>query len=138
MPVAPHALPAPTPPQLGCCQCGPLAWRTLLISHTMAHMQSEITFSLSPGISQQGITQASGRTGNLTIALRDTHQVFKTMKSFHNFSKAAGEEKKIPSHVLKGSVSLGRDRNVVRDVDFLVVNFLKYLSSTRKASFVKK
>lgn len=86
-----------TPPQLGRCQRGPLAWRTLLISHTM---QSGITFSLSPGFSQQGITEASGRTGNLTIALHDTHQVFKTMESFHNFSKAAGEEKKKKSQAM--------------------------------------
>lgn len=101
VPVAPHALPALTPPQLGCCQCGPLARRTLLISHTTAHMQSEITFSLSPAFSQQGITQASGKTGNLTIAPCDTHQVFKTMKSFHNFTKAAGEEKKSQATFLK-------------------------------------
>lgn len=80
-----------TPPQLGCCQRGPLAWKALIISHTMAHIQPEITFSLSPGFSQQEITQASGRTGNLTTALRDTHQIFKTMESFYNFNKAAGE-----------------------------------------------
>lgn len=116
----------------------PPAQRTLLISHTTAHMQSEIRFSLSPGFSQQGITEASGRTGNLTIALCDTHQVFKTMKSFHNFSKAAGELKKIPSHVLKGSISLGRNPNITMDTDFLLVSFFRYLYSTRKDSFLKK
>lgn len=33
-----------TSPQLRCCHCGPLAWKTLLVSHTEAHIQSEITF----------------------------------------------------------------------------------------------
>lgn len=38
-----------TPPQLWSRQRGPLPQRALLISHTMAHTQFEITFSPSPG-----------------------------------------------------------------------------------------
>lgn len=88
---------------------------------------------LSPQFfSQQGIT------GHLTVALCDTHRVPKTTESFHNFSKVGREIKKIiPSCVLKGSVSLGRDPISVRDGQLLLVSFFKYLSSPRKAWFVK-
>lgn len=44
----------------------PIGLKNTSFSHTVAHRQSEITFSLSPGFSQQGITQALGRTGNFT------------------------------------------------------------------------
>lgn len=137
VPVAPHALPVP-----------PLLPSSGAVSVAHCHREHcsfltpwptrslKLHFLLPQVFSQRGITQASGRAGSLTIAPCDTYQSFQNRGAASQFQQSS-KQKIFPSHVLKGSVPLGRDPISIRDAEFLLISFSNTHPPPEKPHFSK-